>query len=121
MGGSTDVGDVSWLTPTMQVSFPMMPNISAHTWVMTACAGTSIGRKAALAAAHVVARMACDLLTDAELRGAARADFVRRTEGFTYVSPLPAEQTHPYYLPEWLNNDGSVETLAGMARTATGS
>jgi aminobenzoyl-glutamate utilization protein B len=120
MGGSTDVGDVSWLTPTMQVSLPMMPNISAHTWVMTACAGTSIGRKAALAAAHVVARMACDLLIDAELRAAARKDFERRTEGFTYVSPLPAEQTQPYGLPEWLNNDGSVETIAGMASRATG-
>jgi aminobenzoyl-glutamate utilization protein B len=118
MGGSSDVGDVSWLAPTMQVSLPMMPNDSAHTWVMTACAGSMIGRKSALAAAHVVARLACDLLTDAELRAAARAGFVRRTAGFTYVSPLPADQTQPYGLPNWLNNDGSVETIAGLECSA---
>lgn len=116
LGGSSDVGDVSWITPTMGVSLPMMPiAASAHNWVMTACGGTSIGRKSALAAAHVLALTALDLMTDAELRAAARADFDRRTQGYTYVSPLPPDQQHPIGLPDWLNNDGTVETAAGMA------
>jgi aminobenzoyl-glutamate utilization protein B len=115
LGGSSDVGDVSWITPTMGVSIPMMPDVSAHTWVMTACAGTSIGRKCAVAAAHVLALTAFDVMADSDLRAAAHADFAKRTEGFTYVSPLPPDQKHPVGLPEWLNNDGSVETMAGLA------
>lgn len=117
LGGSSDVGDVSWITPTMGLSIPMMPlDVSLHTWVTTACAGTSIGHKSALAAANVMALTALDLLTDAELRAAARADFEKRTQGFTYISPLPPEQKQPIGLPDWLNNDGAAETATGMAR-----
>jgi aminobenzoyl-glutamate utilization protein B len=57
-------------------------------------------------------------MTDEALRTAVQADFARRTEGFTYVSPLPAEQKHPVALPEWLNNDGSVETMESVAQYA---
>ena len=35
--------------------------------------------------------MAADLLTDAELRAAARADFDARMAGNPYVSPIPEE------------------------------
>ena len=72
-----------------------------HTWPVTACGGTSIGVKGAVAAAHVLALTALDLLTDDELRTAARADFDQRTAGFEYVSPIPPGQTRPrgYRLP----------------------
>jgi len=53
------------------------------------------------------------------LPNAPRADFATRTEGFTYVSPLSPEQQPPLELPEWLNADGSAETMAGMAQRAT--
>ena len=68
---------------------------------MTACGGMSIGVQGTLAAAHVLALTALDIVTDAELRQAARADFARRTAGFSYVSPLPPEQIGPrgYRLP----------------------
>jgi aminobenzoyl-glutamate utilization protein B len=78
----------------------------------------SIGVKGTLAATHVLVLTALDILTDAELRAAARADHARRTEGFTYVSPLPPEQAHPVNLPEWLNSDGSVEAVGAMGRGA---
>jgi aminobenzoyl-glutamate utilization protein B len=116
IGGSSDVADVSWLTPTMGLVMPTLPlKVPLHTWAVTACGGTSIGVKGTLAAAEVLVRTALDLLTDAELRAAARADFARRTEGFTYVSPLPPEQIHPLSLPEWLNSDGSAEAVATIA------
>jgi aminobenzoyl-glutamate utilization protein B len=119
LGGSSDVGDVSWLTPTMGISMATMPlDVSLHTWPVTACGGMSIGRKGALAAAHVLALTALDVLTDESLRAAARADFARRTAGFTYASPLPDDQKRPMALPDWLNNDGSVETVAGMTQRA---
>jgi aminobenzoyl-glutamate utilization protein B len=119
MGGSSDVADVSWNTPTMGVSFPAWPlGISAHTWVVTACGGMSIGRKATLAAAQVLTLTALDLMTDEALRKAARADFDKRTGGVPFVSALPPEQKQPMGLPEWMNSDGSVETMAGMAQQA---
>ena len=119
IGGSSDVGDVSWITPAMGISMPTMPlHTPLHTWATTACAGMSIGVKATIAAAEVLALTALDILIDAGLRAAARADFARRTEGFTYVSPLPPEQRRPYDLPEWLNSDGSAEALAAIERGA---
>jgi aminobenzoyl-glutamate utilization protein B len=119
MGGSSDVADVSWNTPTMGVSFPAWPlDISAHTWVVTACGGMSIGLKATLGAAHVLLLTALDLMTDAELRAAARADFNKRTEGRPFISALPPKIKKPMGLPEWLNDDGTVETMNDVAKAA---
>ena len=113
---TSDVAEASWLAPTMGIAMPTLPlDVSLHTWPVTACGGMSIGVNGTLAAAKVLALTALDVLTDAELRTAARADFERRTEGFTYASPLPPEQQHPFALPAWLNTDGSTEALAGMA------
>lgn len=102
IGGSSDVADVSWNAPTMGIVMPTVPlGVSMHTWPVTACGGMSIGLKGALAALDVLMRTGLDVVTDAELRAAARADFERRTEGFEYVSPLPEGQTSPrgYRLP----------------------
>ncbi len=69
-GGSTDVGDISWLTPTMGVLIPSIPEgISVHTWMATASHGTGIGKKAAVTAARVLALTGADILTDPESAG----------------------------------------------------
>lgn len=102
IGGSSDVADVSWNAPTMGVVIPTVPlGVSMHTWAVTACGGMSIGLKGALTAADVLTRTALDVLTDAELRADARADFERRTDGIEYVSPIPEGQAGPrgYRLP----------------------
>ncbi|TMD60964.1 MAG: amidohydrolase, partial [Chloroflexi bacterium] len=89
MGFSTDVGDVSWNAPTMGCGMPTMPlGVAVHTWAATACHGMSIGLKGALQAARVLAWTGIDIMTDAELRKAARADFERRVSERPYVSPL---------------------------------
>ena len=99
MGFSTDVGDVSWNAPTMSCGLPTMPlGITVHTWAATACHGMSIGSKGALQAARVLARTGLDILTDAGLRQATRADFERRVSGRPYVSPLSPEMKHPLEL-----------------------
>jgi aminobenzoyl-glutamate utilization protein B len=117
LGGATDVAEASWITPTMGIAMPTMPlGVPLHTWAVTACGGTSIGVKGALAASEVLTRMALDLLTDGELRAAARSDLDRRRGGYVYVSPLPPDQRHPIDLPEGLISDGSAETLGGLAR-----
>lgn len=117
LGGATDVAEASWITPTMGVAMPTMPlGVTLHTWPVTACGGMSIGIKGALAATDVLTRMALDLLTDAELRAAARADLVRRRGDYAYISPLPPDQRHPIDLPDWLITDGSAEAMGALER-----
>ncbi len=96
LGASSDVGDVSWNAPTMGCTMPAWPQgISAHTWPVVACGGTSIGLKATLHAARVIAGTGAEVMTDEGLREAARADFERRTRGRPYVSPLPQGREGP--------------------------
>ncbi|MDQ6661589.1 MAG: amidohydrolase, partial [Chloroflexota bacterium] len=101
MGASTDVGDVSWNVPTMGCGMPTMPlEVSVHTWAATASHGTSIGLKGAIYAARTLAWTGLDILTDAGLREAARADFERRVKEHPYISPLSSEMKHPLGLPQ---------------------
>ena len=102
-GFSTDVGDVSWCTPTVGCGMPTVPmQVGLHTWAATACHGTSIGLKGAVQAARLLTATGVDILTDANLRQAARADFERRTNGKPYVSPLGPEMARPLEIPTWV-------------------
>jgi len=89
--GSTDVGDVSWLTPTVQFHVAAWPNgCPGHSWQNVSCGATSIGHKAALHAGKVLCAGAIDLFDDPALLAAAREEFERRTaEG--YACPIPPD------------------------------
>ncbi len=94
-GGSTEVGDVSWNTPTMGAVFSAWPqNIAPHQWGCTACHGMNIGQKAVIQGAQVLAAMGLDLLTQPDLLKAAKAEFDKRTAGKTYKS-INVEKTPP--------------------------
>lgn len=88
--GSTDVGDVSWATPTVGVrTATWVPGTSAHSWQAVAASGHSIGHKGAQVAAKAMALMAVDLFTDPALREAARAEFdAARGPDYVYRSLL---------------------------------
>ena len=88
--GSTDVGDVSWATPTVGVrTATWVPGTSAHSWQAVAASGHSIGHKGTQVAAKAMALMAVELFTNAELRTAARAEFDRsRGPDYEYRSLL---------------------------------
>ena len=88
--GSTDVGDVSWATPTVGVrAATWVPGTSAHSWQAVAASGNSIGAKGALVAAKAMTLMAIELFTNPELREAAKAEFdAARGEDFEYKSLL---------------------------------
>ena len=74
--GSTDVGDVSWATPTVGVrTATWVPGTSAHSWQAVAASGHSIGYKGTMVAAKAMTLMAVELFTNPELRAAARAEF----------------------------------------------
>ncbi|MBX7513805.1 amidohydrolase [Qipengyuania sp. GH38] len=88
--GSTDVGDVSWATPTVGVrTATWVPGTSAHSWQAVAASGHSIGHKGAQLAAKALTLMAAELYTNEEMRKAARAEFdAARGEDYEYVSLL---------------------------------
>ena len=89
--GSTDVGDVSWLTPTAQIHVAAWPNgCPGHSWQNVSCDRTEIGHKAAVHAGKVLAATVIDLFTDPELLRAAREESEKRTAR-GYVCPIPED------------------------------
>lgn len=74
--GSTDVGDVSWLTPTAQFNAATWPsNCPGHSWQMVSTGKTSFAHEAMLYAGSVLAMTAYDLMTDPAILVEARAEF----------------------------------------------
>ena len=83
--GSTDVGDVSWLTPTSQINTVCWPaGVPGHSWQIVACGKSGMAHKGMLYAAKVLAATAIDLFEDEALLAAAKAEFAERAaEGYT--------------------------------------
>ena len=95
-GGSTDVAEVSWITPTVGLNVvTAAENIPWHSWATTASHGTSGGVRGAWVAAKVLALTGVDLFTDADLRQRAHAAFLAKTGGQPYRSPIGADQRPP--------------------------
>lgn len=91
IGGSTDVGDISNIVPTMGIVTACWPlGIPAHTWAATASNGMSIGKKGMFRAAEAIALTGLDLITDKDFLAAAKKEFVERTGGKKYQSLCPA-------------------------------
>ncbi len=109
-GGSTDIGDISYTCPVGIFGWPTLPlGIGLHTWPVTACGGMSIGDKASLATARILAGMGYDIMTDANLRAEAQADFLQRRGDRHFVSPIPPERKEPLGLPAFLRKEGADE------------
>lgn len=87
-GGSTDVADVSWTTPTVGMNAATwVPGTPAHSWQAVAAGGMSIGLKGMIVAAKTLALTGVDLFTQPELLKKAKAEFEeRRGPGFKYES-----------------------------------
>ncbi len=91
MGGSTDVADVSWVTPTGEMYTACCPlGVPGHSWQITASSGVGIGHRGMLAAAKVLATTAVDLMNDPESVKRAKEEFLKKTKDNPYQSPLPA-------------------------------
>ncbi len=89
--GSTDVGDVSWQTPTVQLYTVCQPNgCPGHSWQNVACGKSTLGYKGMLYAGKALAGLAIDLLTRPELLERAKEEFRRKTAG-GYVCPIPPD------------------------------
>lgn len=88
--GSTDVGDVSWVVPTIGFrTATWVPGTPAHSWQAVAAGGMTIGLKGMENASKILALTAVDLLTQPELIARARAEFEqRRGAEFKYRSAV---------------------------------
>jgi aminobenzoyl-glutamate utilization protein B len=90
-GGSSDVADVAWNTPTVQFrTVYTIVGAPGHSWQNTAANGTTIGQKSTIFASKVMAGTVIDLLSDEKLLQRARDEWTRRMKDRIYKSPLPA-------------------------------
>jgi aminobenzoyl-glutamate utilization protein B len=88
--GSTDVADVSWIVPMLNLRVTAAPvGVPSHAWPVAACSGMSIGHKGMLYAADALAMTMVDLFTDSQARDAIRAEFREKTHGQPYKPLVP--------------------------------
>ncbi|MCZ7935210.1 M20 family metallopeptidase [Agrobacterium leguminum] len=90
--GSTDVGDVSWVTPTAQCWTPAWAiGTNPHTWQVVAQGKSTAAHKAMAHAAKALASTGFALMTSPELLANAKREWQEKTEGSKYVCPIPAD------------------------------
>ncbi len=97
--GSTDVADVSWVTPLGEFSTACHTMGSpGHSWQNTATAGMSIGHKGMIAAAKVMALTALDFMNKPEYVEKAKKEFEETFKDKKYKSPFPEGFKIPFNL-----------------------
>jgi len=90
--GSTDVGDVSWVVPTVQARGATCAiGTPFHSWQLTGQGKTGYAHKGLVHVAKVMAGTAVDALNNAGIIASAKADLKARTGDTPYVCPLPAD------------------------------
>ncbi len=96
MMGSTDVGDVSWVVPTVQARGATYAiGTPGHSWQLTAQGKLPAAHKGMVHVAKVMAGTAIDAIRDETLIARAKADHQARVKDAPYVCPLPADITPP--------------------------
>jgi aminobenzoyl-glutamate utilization protein B len=86
---STDMGDISWNVPTVQMTAATFsPGVPAHSWQAVACAGAAIGVKGMLVAAKAMALTLSDLFKEPATIAKAKQEFLQKRGGaeFKYTS-----------------------------------
>jgi aminobenzoyl-glutamate utilization protein B len=87
-GGSSDVGDISWIVPEISLNVTTAPYSAPwHSWVVVACGGMSIGHKGMLYAAKGLATTMVDLFENEKLRQDMHKEFNQK-KGTEVWKPL---------------------------------
>lgn len=88
--GSSDVGDVSWITPTAQLATACFAlGTPAHSWQMVSQGNTAIAHKGMLKASEVLAMTAIDLYNDPAAVEEAKSELKEELDGNGYQCPIP--------------------------------
>ncbi|MBB4038750.1 aminobenzoyl-glutamate utilization protein B [Microvirga flocculans] len=94
MMGSTDVGDVSWIVPTVQCHAACFAvGTPFHTWQLVTQGNLPAAHKGMVLAAKAMAATAADCLRNPDLLARAKAELKERTGGRAYRCPIPPEVT----------------------------
>ena len=94
--GSTDVGTVSWVVPTVQMRGATYAiGTPGHSWQLVAQGKTPAAHKGMEHAAKVMASTAAELLRNPGLIGTAKADHERQLGGRPFVNPIPDDVDPP--------------------------
>lgn len=96
-GGSTDVGDVSWNVPNINLSVTVAPKGTPwHSWAVVACGGMSIGHKGMVHAAKAMGMTMADLFQNAKAVAEIKQEFKERKGDVVYEpmidGPAPINQ-----------------------------
>ncbi len=90
MGGSTDVGDVSFLVPVVRLGVTTAPKGTPwHSWAVVASGGMSIGHKGMIFASKALGMTMIDLFTNPKLREEIKKEFKLRKGDYVYEAMLP--------------------------------
>jgi aminobenzoyl-glutamate utilization protein B len=90
MGGSTDVGDVSYVVPTVRLKATTAPKGTPwHSWAVVACSGMSIGHKGMAYASKAMAMTMIDFFEDQKLRQEIKKEFKERKGDYIYKGMVP--------------------------------
>jgi aminobenzoyl-glutamate utilization protein B len=93
---SSDVGDISWHVPVANLMVAAYGyGLPAHSWPVVAATGSSIGDKALVVAAKVIAASAIDLYRDPELLQRVREDYRRVRGDAPWQTLIPEGQAAP--------------------------
>lgn len=94
--GSTDVGDVSWITPTAQFMTTCFAfGTPPHSWQWVAQGKSGIAHKGMVLAAKVIASTAIDILRNPSHIETARQHWHERRGGIPYRCPIPVDVLPP--------------------------
>ena len=99
-GGSDDIGDISWVTPTVTLRYPSnIPNLPGHNWVNAIAMATPIAHKGATAGAKATAMTLLDLVGQPALVDSAWSYFRNiQTKDQKYTPFISAADTPPVEL-----------------------
>ena len=97
VGGSTDVGDVSWITPTVNLTVTCCPvMVNGHSWQACAAYGSTAAAKGMTRAGQIMAASAYDLLTDRKDVIQAAKKELEEDKGERSYTPIPADMVPSY-------------------------
>jgi aminobenzoyl-glutamate utilization protein B len=89
-GGSTDVGDVSWNVPNINLSVTTAPKDTPwHSWAVVSCGGMSIGHKGMVYATKAMAMTMADLFEKPDLITKVKAEYNERKGDEVYEAMIP--------------------------------
>ncbi|MDR3073203.1 MAG: amidohydrolase [Deltaproteobacteria bacterium] len=90
-----DVSEYAWFAPLATLWVGILPGPALHHWVITAAAGSSIGKKAFSYAAKILANSAVDLMDRPDILAKAKEEHRETFKGREYKSLLPDERMPP--------------------------